>query len=48
MQAVAPYLFATRVVGQNTHELGLYFGAVPLLLAVWLLRTAVPGAIAGR
>ncbi len=37
IQAVAPYLFATRVVGQNTHELGLYFGAVPLLLCVWLL-----------
>ena len=32
VQVVAPYLFATRVVGQNTHELGLYFGAVPLLL----------------
>ena len=38
VQVVAPYLFATRVVGQNTHELGLYFGAVPLLLCVWLLR----------
>jgi hypothetical protein len=37
VQVVAPYLFATRVVGQNTHELGLYFGAVPLLLCVWLL-----------
>ncbi|HTU25998.1 MAG TPA: YfhO family protein [Pirellulales bacterium] len=37
LQTVAPYLFATRVVGQNTHELGLYFGAVPLLLCVWLL-----------
>ena len=37
LQAVAPYLFATRVVGQNTHELGLYFGAVPLMLCVWLL-----------
>jgi hypothetical protein len=37
VQVVAPYLFATRVVGQNTHELGLYFGAVPLLLAAWLL-----------
>ena len=37
LQVVAPYLFATRVVGQNTHELGLYFGAVPLLLCVWLL-----------
>jgi hypothetical protein len=37
LQAVAPYLFGTRVVGQNTHELGLYFGAVPLLLSAWLL-----------
>src|SRR5262249_32222960 len=24
-------------VGQNTHELGLYAGAVPFLLCVWLL-----------
>lgn len=37
VQVVAPYLFETRVVGQMTHELGLYFGAVPLLLVVWLL-----------
>ncbi len=37
VQLVAPYLFQTRVVGQNTHELGLYAGAVPLLLCVWLL-----------
>jgi hypothetical protein len=35
-QLVAPYLFTTRVVGQNTHELGLYAGAVPLVLCVWL------------
>ncbi len=34
LQLVAPYLLATRVVGQNTHELGLYVGAVPLLLAM--------------
>ena len=33
VQLIAPYLFATRVVGQNTHELGLYVGVVPLLLA---------------
>ena len=25
------------MVGQNTHELGLYLGAVPLVLFVWLL-----------
>jgi hypothetical protein len=37
LQLVAPYLFRTRVVGQNTHELGLYCGAVPLVLCVWLL-----------
>ncbi len=37
IQVVAPYLLATRVVGQNTHELGLYFGAVPLVLAIWLV-----------
>ena len=36
VQLVAPYLFQTRVVGQNTHELGLYIGAVPLVLCVWL------------
>jgi hypothetical protein len=40
VQLVAPYLFPTRVVGQNTHELGLYIGVVPLLLAV--------GAISNR
>ncbi len=37
VQLVAPYLFRTRVVGQNTHELGMYAGAVPFLLCVWLL-----------
>ncbi|MEX2111633.1 MAG: YfhO family protein [Pirellulales bacterium] len=37
VQFVAPYLFQARVVGQNTHELGLYSGAVPFLLCVWLL-----------
>ncbi len=37
VQLVAPYTLASRVVGQNTHELGLYAGAVPLMLAVWLL-----------
>jgi hypothetical protein len=41
VQFVAPYLFETRVVGQNTHELGLYCGAVPLLLALGFgLRSA--------
>jgi hypothetical protein len=37
VQFLAPYLFQTRVVGQNTHELGLYAGAVPLLLCIWLV-----------
>jgi hypothetical protein len=36
VQLVAPYLFQTRVVGQNTHELGLYIGAVPIVLCAWL------------
>ncbi|MGQ9604587.1 MAG: YfhO family protein [Thermogutta sp.] len=40
-QLVAPYLFQKRVLGGNTHEMGLYFGAVPLILALagW---TSVP------
>ncbi len=37
VQLVAPYLFRTRVVGDNTHELGLYCGAVPLVLVAWLM-----------
>jgi hypothetical protein len=37
LQLVAPYLLSTRVVGQNTHELGIYIGAVPLALAAWHL-----------
>lgn len=32
LQWASPYLTASRVFGQNTHELGAYFGAVPLLL----------------
>lgn len=36
LQLLAPYLFHTRVVGQNTHELGLYLGAAPLLMIAWL------------
>ena len=36
LQLVAPYLFVGRVVGGNTHEFGLYLGAVPLLLVVWV------------
>ena len=37
VQLLAPYLFDTRVVGQNTHELGLYIGAVPMVLCCWLI-----------
>ena len=54
IQLVGPYLFEKRVVGQNTHELGLYVGAVPLVLAFWLLlrrgelgRFALPAKAAG-
>jgi len=36
VQLVAPYLFEGRVVGENTEELALYLGAVPLVLLVWL------------
>lgn len=39
LQLIGPYLFSTRVVGQNTHELGLYIGAVPLMLLVWLFTS---------
>ncbi len=35
LQWISPYLTNTRVFGQNTHELGAYFGAVPLLLATY-------------
>jgi hypothetical protein len=33
-QLVAPYLFANRVVGQNTHELTIFVGLVPVSLAL--------------
>ena len=35
LQLIQPYLFATRVAGQNTHELTCYLGAGPLMLLVW-------------
>jgi hypothetical protein len=35
LQLVGPYLFENRVVGQNTHELAMYLGAVPLALAMF-------------
>ena len=34
LQWFNPFFTDTRVFGQNTHELGLYCGAVPLLLAL--------------
>jgi len=37
LQFIAPYLFRDRVVGGNTHEFGLYIGAVPIALIVWML-----------
>jgi hypothetical protein len=37
LQLINPYLFRDRVVGGNTHEFGLYVGAVPIALLVWLL-----------
>jgi len=37
VQLVAPYLLSDRVVGNNTHEAGLYAGAAPLMLIVWVL-----------
>jgi hypothetical protein len=37
LQLVAPYLFVGRVIGDSTHEYGLYVGAVSLMLTVWLL-----------
>jgi hypothetical protein len=36
IQLFAPYLFRDRVVGGNTHEFGLYAGAAPLVLTLWL------------
>ena len=36
VQLIGPYLFDGRTYGGNTHEFGLYIGAVPLLLIVWI------------
>jgi len=36
VQLIAPYLFVHRVFGQNTHELTVYLGAVPLMLVLWV------------
>ena len=37
IQLVAPYLPVDRAFGGNAHELSLYVGAVPLMLALWVL-----------
>ncbi|MBX7075108.1 MAG: YfhO family protein [Pirellulales bacterium] len=37
-QLVGPYLFKHRVVGINTHELGLYVGVIPLALFAWFVE----------
>jgi hypothetical protein len=40
VQLIAPYLFRDRVVGENTHEYGMYVGMVPLFLIVGMARGA--------
>ena len=48
VQLFAPYMFKDRVLLYNTHEFGLYVGAVPLLLILWLPgRTKDLGAFRG-
>ncbi len=37
VQLVAPYLPVDRVFAGDAHELNLYVGAVPLMLALWVL-----------
>ncbi|MCE5267664.1 MAG: YfhO family protein [Planctomycetaceae bacterium] len=37
LQLVSPYLLAGRVMEDNAHEFALYVGAVPLVLAAWLV-----------
>lgn len=36
VQLLSPYFFTDRVLVQNTHEFGLYIGAVPVMLIAWL------------
>ena len=40
LQLVAPYLFAARAIGGNTHESGLYVGALAPVLLLWLALRA--------
>ena len=37
LQWIGPFLTKSRVFGANTHELGLYCGAIPVLLALSLM-----------
>jgi len=37
LQTIAPYLYITRIFGRNRYELGMYLGAVPLVLLIWLV-----------
>jgi hypothetical protein len=47
LQLVAPYMFTNRVWGDSPHEFGVYVGAVPLILVVWLVaRQAELGSLA--
>ncbi|MCY2987915.1 MAG: hypothetical protein NTY19_08650 [Planctomycetota bacterium] len=43
LQLLMPYVLATRTLGGNTHEFGLYVGAAPLILGGWLLFRACGG-----
>lgn len=38
LQWIGPFLTKSRVFGANTHELGVYCGALPVLLALTLIR----------
>ena len=38
LQWIGPFLTKSRVFGANTHELGVYCGAIPVLLALSLIR----------
>ncbi len=52
LQWIGPFLTKSRVFGANTHELGVYCGAIPVLLALSLMtrrslqrrKQPVPGA----
>jgi len=47
-QLVAPYLFSDRVIGRNTQELGMYLGAVPLVVIAWWIFGAKRSARCSR